>query len=132
MRLKNRFIAAGILLLLASCQAQKTQSTIAISSTPDPLLASSCQVALLGTWEEDGDSPRMISIRNYAGIYHLTYTYPDGSTESVVLGVKNVDGVVRFYEDAEKLEGEYFTIGTDGSLRYISEKGLIKSLPKTN
>lgn len=102
---------------------------IPTTPTPDLLLASSCQVALLGTWQEGGEAPRIITIRNFAGIYRMTYEYSDGSTESVVLGVKNVDGVVRFYEDAETMEGEYWTIGKDKALELWDDQGVVDQLP---
>ena len=120
----------ALLFLLAGCNFQADRSTvIPTTPTPDLLLASSCQVALLGTWQEGGDAPRIITIRNFAGIYRLTYEYADGATESVVLGVKNVGGVVRFYEDAEKMEGEYWTIGKDKALELWDVKGWVKAIP---
>ena len=121
----------ALLFLLAGCNFQADRSTvIPTTPTPDLLLASSCQVALLGTWQEGGDAPRIITIRNFAGIYRLTYEYADGATESVVLGVKNVGGVVRFYEDAEKMEGEYWTIGKDKALELWDVKGLVRTISK--
>lgn len=124
-------VVIGLVFLLAGCNFQADRSTEAQQTpTPDLLLASSCQVALLGTWQEGGDAPRIITIRNFAGIYRLTYEYADGTTESVVLGVKNVDGVVRFYEDAEKMEGEYWTIGKEKELELWNGKGLVRTISK--
>ena len=126
--MKKLLLTLAMILLFAGCAAPAEETPTA-TATPDPLLVSSCQVALLGTWQEDGANARIITIRNFAGIYRLTNEYADGTTESVVLGVKNVDGVVRFYEDAEKLEGEYWTIGKDKALELYDDQGVVKSIP---
>jgi len=122
-------ITLAAVMLLVSCRAQTSfASEIAeVVSTNDPLLASSCQVALIGKWQDEGNV--IISIRNFAGDYQITRESPDGNNISLPLGVKNVDGVVRFYEDAVNLTGNYWTIGENRALEYYVGDVLIKSLP---
>ena len=129
---KDRILLLGFLItvmLLASCQAETPVGTQVSEAEPtnDPLLASSCQVALIGKWLDEGNV--IISIRNTAGAYYMTREYPDRSSETKDLGVRNVDGVVRFFEDGGNMTGAYWIIADNLELVFYEGDKVVKSLP---
>jgi hypothetical protein len=118
-------------MLLVSCREQSLSSIQIAETSPENALltASSCQVATIGRWQDEGDPPRIISIRNYAGSYYMISEYPDGSSDTVTLGVKNVDGMIRLFEDIENFTGGYWRIAENRDLEYFEGDKLIKTLP---
>lgn len=102
---------------------QSLVCTTASSSSPSS--SSSSLETIIGTWKDTRGFERVIVIKKVNEEYHETSTYPDGSGETITLGVKVINGEERLYENPDNLYGDYMVINNDGSLAFYDDQGFI-------
>lgn len=96
---------------------------------PPPTQKPSADDIVLGRWVNENISIcKNIKIIKSSDIYKMTTTCGDGSSETVTLTVKNVDGKKRLYEDVNNSFGDYMVIES-GYLAFYDNQGFIYRLP---
>ncbi len=135
---QNTTVAIGnTAISMAWTSVSKTQIASTVFPTevrptrvPPPTQKPSVDDIVLGRWVNENISIcQNIKIIKSGDIYKMKTTCGDGSSETVILTVKNVDGKKRLYEDVNNYFGDYMVIESGNYLAFYDNQGFIYKLP---
>ena len=87
---------------------------------------------LVGYWLVNWGYEYKAAIYERQGSTYMATNFSDGSGSTTELYVQNEHGEVRYYDESGKERGEYYQIGSDGSLQFWSSNGNYYTAPKAD